>query len=354
MGNSLKAEIDKITADVRRDPAHIRRWQEKEEELKKSPDRFLRHRRFFTEDFVFEPGEDIMVYPDFNYPLPKPKPTDPPEFYEPVLHRHEFFEMFYVYSGVCECIYEDQIYTLKPGSLCVFNTLCHHRVHNIGSESLIYNIMLRSKAFLTDLAPVLGENDLFFDFFLQSFGGGADRPNLMLFDLKPGGSAEAYVFGLIREYRLGRANSQSMMKLMYASLLIELSRMYMSTGESGGDFAGIMAYISKNWSRVTVKELTSAFHMSQSGLSRLFKERTGSDFSDYIRRFRMERAARMLARPELTVEKIAELCGYSQRASFDKEFKKHTGLTPCQYRKNPSPSFFRRAQFFAPDANPAG
>ncbi len=333
MENPLKAEIDKITAEVRRDPAHIRRWLEKEEELKKSPELFLRHRRFFTEDFVFEPGEDIMVYPDFNYPLPKPKPSDPPEFCDPVLHRHEFYEMFYVYSGLCECIYENQTYALGPGSLCVFNTLCSHRLHNIGGESLVYNIMLREKSFITELVPVLGENDLFFNFFLRSFNGGADRPNLMLFDLEPGGPAEAYVFGLIREYRQGRANSQSMMKLMYASLLIELSRMYMSGGESDGDFAPIMAYISENWSRVTMKELSSLFHISQSGLSRLFKERTGTDFSDYIRRFRMERAARMLARSELTVEKIAELCGYSQRASFDKEFKKFTGVTPCQYRK---------------------
>ncbi len=337
MENPFKAEIDALTEEVRRRPDHIVRWQEKEAELKKTPELFLRHRKFFTEDFVFEPGEDIMVYPDFNYPLPPRQPWEPPEFSEPVMHSHEFFEMFYVYSGVCECLYEDQVYTLRPGSLCVFNTRCRHRVHNIGGESRIYNIMLRRRALFSDMLPILNENDLFFSFFIDSLHSDDSRPNVMLFELEPGEPAELYIFNLIREYRRGQANSQSLMKLMYAALLVELSRKYMNEPRrdtASPDFARIMAYISENWSQVTLKGLCAEFRMSQSGLSRLFKEKVGTDFSEYIRRFRMDRAARLLTRTGVSIDKVAEICGYSERSSFEKEFKKYIGQTPKQYRTN--------------------
>ncbi len=335
MENPLKDEIERITAEVRRDPAHIRRWLEKEKELKKTPELFLRHRSFFTEDFVFEPDEDITVYPDFNYPLPPRAKDEPPEFSEPVMHSHEFFEMFYVYSGVCECYYEDSVYTLRPGSLCLLNTCCRHRVRNIGDESLIYNIMLRRSVLLAELLPVLGENDLFFSFFLDSLHSPAAGPNIILFSLESGEAAERWIFNLIREYRLRLPNSQSMMKLMYASLLVELSRKYQSgpPAARGPDFAGIASYISEHWNAVTLKGLSAEFHLSQSSLSRLFRRRVGADFSDYIRRFRMERAARLLLRTALPIEEIAAICGYSQRSSFEKEFKKYAASTPSAYRR---------------------
>ena len=332
MNNPLKPEIDDITTEIRKNPTHILRWQEKEAELKKTPELFMRHKSFFTEDFVFEPDEEIIVYADFNFPSSPPSPDDPPEFGEQPMHQHEFFEMFYVYSGTCSCEYEDQTFTLPPGSLCVLNTRCRHRLHN-SDDGLIYNIMVRRRTLFSDMFTMLKENDLFLNFFINSVHGDNDRPSIMLFDIEQDETAEIYLFSLIREYYRGGAQGPSLMKLMYASLLVELARKYKDTDREKSVMAEIMSYISDHWSSVTLGGLAEALHYSPSHLSRFFQRNMGQSFSDYLRSFRLDRAAHFLLHTDLDIEKTAEMCGYGQRSSFEKEFKKYTGKTPREYRR---------------------
>ena len=329
MINPLKQDIDEITQSIRENPTHIINWLEKEAELKKTPERYLRHKEFYTEEFAFLPDEEIMVYADFNYPTP-PSPEDPPEFNERPMHRHEFFEMFYVCSGVCTCEYEDKVFTLPKGSVCILNTRCKHRLSNSG-DGFIYNIMVRRQTLFSDMFSMLKENDLFLNFFINSVHGDTDRPGIMLFDIEPGEIAEIYLFSLIREYY--RGTSQSLMKLMYASLLIELSRKFKLNAHERSDMAEIMAYISDNWPIVTLHSLAEKLHYSPSFLSRSFKRNMGQSFSDYIRSFRLDKAAYFLLHTDQSIDQIAEMCGYSQRSSFEKEFKKHTGKTPGSYRR---------------------
>lgn len=332
MNNTLRTELDTITAEVRKNPVHILRWQAREEALKKTPELFMRHKAFFTEDFVFEPDEEIKVYADFNYPSPPLSPDDPPEFGAWPMHRHEFFEMFYVYSGVCTCEYENQVFTLGPGSLCVLNTRCRHRLHN-SDDGLIYNIMVRRQTLFSDMFAMLKENDLFLNFFINSVHGDNDRPSVMLLNIERGETAEIYLFNLIREYYRGGALGQSLMKLMYASLLIELARKHKDADREKSEMTEIMAYISDHWSSVTLGSLAEALHYSPSHISRSFSRNMGQSFSDYLRGFRLDRAAHFLLHTDLGIEKIAEMCGYGQRSSFEKEFKKYTGKTPKAYRR---------------------
>ena len=333
MNNPLKSEIDVITAQTRRNPVHILRWRAKEEALKKTPELFLRHKTFFTEDFVFEPDEEIMVYADFTYPSPPLAPDEPPEFGGWPMHRHEFFEMFYVYSGVCTCEYEDQVFNLPPGSLCVLNTRCRHRLLNI-SDGLVYNIMVRRRMLFSDMFTMLKGNDLFLNFFINSVHGDNDRPSIMLFNIEQGEIAEIYLFSLLREYYRTDSRSQDLMKLMYGSLLVELSRKYKDTDREKSGMTEIMSYISDHWNSVTLASLAKALHYSPSNLSRFFQRNMGRSFSDYLRSFRLDRAAHFLLHTDLGIEKVAEMCGYGQRSSFEKEFKKYTGKTPKEYRRN--------------------
>lgn len=333
MNNPLKAELDAKIEEIRKNPTHILRWQAKEEALKQTPELFMRHKTFFTDDFVFEPDEDIMVYADFNYPSPPPAPDDPPEFNERPMHRHEFFEMFYVYSGICTCEYEERVFTLHPGSLCVLNTRCHHRLHN-SEGGLVYNIMVRRRILFSDMFAMLKENDLFLNFFINSVHGDTESPNVMLFDIEEGEAAEIYLFCLLTEYYRTDSRSHDLMKLMYGALLVELSRKYKNTAREKSAIAEIISYISNHWSTATLYSSASALHYSPSGLSRFFKRNMGMSFSEYIRSFRLDRAAHFLIHTDLGVEKIAEMCGYSQRSSFEKEFKKYTGKTPKKYRRD--------------------
>ena len=54
---------------------------------------------------------------------------------------------------------------------------------------------------------------------------------------------------------------------------------------------------------------------------------------DYLVSYRVTRAEQLLALTELTVEGVAQSCGYSDPLVFSKLFKKRTGQTPSAYRR---------------------
>ncbi|MCC3376760.1 AraC family transcriptional regulator [Cohnella sp. REN36] len=68
-------------------------------------------------------------------------------------------------------------------------------------------------------------------------------------------------------------------------------------------------------------------------LSTYFKEKTGINFSDYTYTVRMSKAKEMLKDTDLKIQDIASLVGYFTVASFNRVFKRFTGLTPSEFRR---------------------
>ncbi|MBD2847117.1 helix-turn-helix domain-containing protein [Paenibacillus sp. IB182496] len=69
-------------------------------------------------------------------------------------------------------------------------------------------------------------------------------------------------------------------------------------------------------------------------LSSYFKEKTGTNFSDYIYTVRMNKASEMLIETDLLIQEIASLVGYLTVASFNRVFKRYTGMTPSEFRRH--------------------
>lgn len=91
----------------------------------------------------------------------------------------------------------------------------------------------------------------------------------------------------------------------------------------------IADHLSENISSVDVAEF---LYMNSSYFSRYFKRLTGENFTDYIHRYKIEAARKMLEYTEETIEEVALKCGYSERTYFSKVFKKYMGMTPRDFR----------------------
>ena len=66
---------------------------------------------------------------------------------------------------------------------------------------------------------------------------------------------------------------------------------------------------------------------------RCFREELGCTPAEYLTRLRLSRAKGLLTQRTFSgVEKVAHLSGFSDSFYFSKLFKKHTGLSPRQYR----------------------
>lgn len=85
---------------------------------------------------------------------------------------------------------------------------------------------------------------------------------------------------------------------------------------------------------LSLTDIAAKVHMNPSYLSQYFKQHTGTNFIDYIVGLRMEEARRLVACTTLRVSEIAERLGYNDTAYFSNAFKKATGQSPLDYRKN--------------------
>ncbi len=83
---------------------------------------------------------------------------------------------------------------------------------------------------------------------------------------------------------------------------------------------------------IELRELAKLVRLSQSYLSTLFKREVGINFSDYLLRYRLERAKELLRRNKHSCREAASMVGYDDYAQFSKIFKKHVGLSPKEFQ----------------------
>lgn len=81
----------------------------------------------------------------------------------------------------------------------------------------------------------------------------------------------------------------------------------------------------------TLTELASARHVSPRTLKRRLAEH-GTSYQKLLDDLRRERALKLLALETFPLERIAEQLGYSDRANFNRAFRRWLGTSPSRYR----------------------
>jgi transcriptional regulator GlxA family with amidase domain len=83
---------------------------------------------------------------------------------------------------------------------------------------------------------------------------------------------------------------------------------------------------------VTADELAGRLAMSPRTLARRFKAATGRMPGAYLQALRIAAARELLESCRLPVQRVGERIGYGDTAFFRSVFKRHTGMTPAEYR----------------------
>ncbi|KAF1029110.1 MAG: Regulatory protein SoxS [Pseudomonas sp.] len=82
--------------------------------------------------------------------------------------------------------------------------------------------------------------------------------------------------------------------------------------------------------------------MSEPGFSRFFKCVTGHGFIDLMRKFRVQRACRLLLQTEMSVADICFEVGYANLSNFNRHFRIEMNQTPSEYRRETATFLFNR------------
>lgn len=85
---------------------------------------------------------------------------------------------------------------------------------------------------------------------------------------------------------------------------------------------------------IRVSDIADYVGVSRGYLHTLFIKNLGQSPQEFLLNFRISRASQLLILTDLTVEGVAQSCGYSDPLVFSKIFKKKHGVTPSCYRKD--------------------
>ncbi|WP_066067059.1 response regulator transcription factor [Neobacillus soli] len=84
---------------------------------------------------------------------------------------------------------------------------------------------------------------------------------------------------------------------------------------------------------ISLKTLGQQFHVNAIYLGQLFQKEVGVVFSEYLNRYRLEKAKELLKTTHYRAGEIGKKVGYSDTTYFYKQFKKTVGTTPSEWRK---------------------
>ena len=96
----------------------------------------------------------------------------------------------------------------------------------------------------------------------------------------------------------------------------------------------VISYIQLKYAEpIKIEKLAFVCGLNRSYLTRLFKEATGYSLQEYLIIYRMKVASKLLLDSDDTVQTIANKVGYGDAFTFTKAFKRHTGMSPTEYRQ---------------------
>ena len=96
----------------------------------------------------------------------------------------------------------------------------------------------------------------------------------------------------------------------------------------------VMRYIRQHISEPLDREtLAAVAGFSVPHFHRVFTARMGESAISYVRRLRLERAARKLRMGAVDITEVALAAGYDTHAAFSKAFKQQLGLSPSEFRQ---------------------
>ncbi|MGN0351829.1 MAG: response regulator [Roseburia sp.] len=92
-------------------------------------------------------------------------------------------------------------------------------------------------------------------------------------------------------------------------------------------------YISENYKDISLDVISRYLDISPYYFSKLFKEKTGANFIDYVTDYKLQKAKEMIQDNTKSMKEICMDIGYANPNYFSYIFKKKVGVTPSEYRE---------------------
>ena len=246
---------------------------------------------------------------------------------------HDFWEMVYLCRGRLDYRRGEERFSLREGELLFHPPGEFHSIECDGESSASVFIMtFRCKSPAMRL------------FYGRSFPLSAALKSQM-----QRLTAESLATFTVSEYPIATLPSaplggEQMVKMYLEELLIKLLRSEATGTSEGTDKViedslseSICNYLKERLNeRVTLDQVSEAFHFGKSRLCDIFKKSRGVSIIHYHITLKMEEAKRLLREGRTNVFEISERLGFESPEYFSRMFKSEVGMSPTRFRATPA------------------
>lgn len=257
-------------------------------------------------------------------------------------HRHEFFEMIYVYSGHCNQEINGERIHLQEGEICIIPPKVEHTIE-VFHDSIILNVLIKRSTFNDTFLEILKYETVLSSFFIKVLFT-EDYSNYIIFRTNQEPNLREILSKLFIEYHESKKYAANilynLLMLFFSFLLREyegqvvLPKRLPHKEKVLPILTHILTHIQNNYKTVTLGELSAKFHFTESYVSKLIKATYGQTFTDIIQTIKLNKAIELLISSDLKIQHISESIGFENNTHFIRTFKKAHGISPNQYRKN--------------------
>lgn len=270
--------------------------------------------------------------------------SDELQEYCSIIHKHDFIEIAYVIEGDGIHIVGENEYDISKGDLFIINNDVPHGFFPKKGSSIspvVYNCVFMPEFLDSSLFSSVHFQDITSSFLFKSLFPDDYQPTP---DLKLHGTEFNEIGNLFSrmysEYKLMQKGYCDIIRAYLIELIVKVFR-YIEQGEKNIPASRniemvnkAIEYLKHNYnSEVKLEDLAMKSFISKNYFSKLFKEVTGINFSDYVQQLRINEARSLLKHTEMKVIDIASQVGFKDVKFFYEVFKKITGKTPGDYRK---------------------
>lgn len=243
-------------------------------------------------------------------------------------HHHLEYELFYLVEGQCIFGIDGKENLINKGAIIFLNPGINHYVKKIAGDTYKYYAMMFDSS-------VIGPED---DICRRKF----DSIRINRFLELPEHILQRIIYSTEMNDKKNEGYEISVKAVLFDILsYILYSKQYeiVSILNSKGKhrvsaIETALIYIQEHFKEnIKLSDILKITNYSKSHFIRLFKDSTGSNVTDYINKYRIEKACLQLIYTDKNITEIASENGFNNIQYFSRTFKEYMQCTPKQYQK---------------------
>lgn len=251
-------------------------------------------------------------------------------------HFHNYMEIGFCYDGSGVVELDEEIEPFKANMLFI---IPKNFPHNTESENLSLSrweyLYIDVDAFMRE---IYSDNHVYADDLAAIINNRA-----WAIEVSEYPEVASLIQYIIEEMRGKKEFYVESVKGMLFSLLMNIARInWKHSGKvnkqrrGGLQMTVALHHISKHYTEdLTIGDLASISHMSETHFRRVFHETMNMTPSDYLNLVRVQMACEHMKKSEDSMEMVAEKSGFQSVSTFNRNFKKFLGITPYQWKIHP-------------------